>query len=319
MSIVPLAAILAGARPDAHTIAFHQGQSITLARWRADIAHNAERFRARHIQRGALLCDNSYWFLVGLLALLHIGATVIMPPNEQPGTLLALQSEFDLLVTDSHAARAPHEVIESSANEAPPAHFDFARSGIGFFTSGSTGEIKQVPKTLAHFEREAAALETLWGAGLRGVRIFGTVTHQHVFGMTFRLMWPILAGRPFESEFQATWEPLLARLTPRAMIVSSPAQLTRLGGLAPLAPEDRPSMVLTAGAPLPESAAAEAATIFGCRPTEIFGSTEAGVIGWRDGITLPPSWRPFPGVEVKTGTGGAAFTAIAARLRSRLE
>jgi acyl-coenzyme A synthetase/AMP-(fatty) acid ligase len=305
MSIVPLAAILAGARPDSHTIAFHQSSPITLARWRADIAYNAERLRAHHIQRAALLCEDGYWFMVGLLALLQIGAAVILPPNEQPGTLRELQSEFDVLVTDSDGAGAANRVkIRSSASEAPPAHFDFAGGHIGFFTSGSTGEIKQVPKTLAHFEREAVPLEMTWGTHLSDARIFGTVTHQHVFGMTFRLMWPILAGRPFESEFQVAWEPLLARLTSRAMIVSSPAQLTRLGGLTPLAPEDRPAMVLTAGAPLPESAATEATTIFGCRPTEIFGSTEAGVIGWRDGISVPPTWRPFPGVEVQAGTDG---------------
>jgi acyl-coenzyme A synthetase/AMP-(fatty) acid ligase len=306
MGIEPLAAILAGARPDSHTIAFHQGRPITLARWRADIAHNAERFLAYHIKRGALICEDGYWFMVGLLALLHIGAAVILPPNEQPGTLRGLQSEFDVLVTDSHDAQAPDGVvIESSTSEAPPTLFDFARGRIGFFTSGSTGEIKLIPKTLAHFEREAVALEATWGALLNETRIFGTVTHQHVFGMTFRLMWPILAGRSFESEFQVAWEPLLADLTPRAMIVSSPAQLTRLGGLTPLPPEDRPSMVITAGAPLPESAANEAELILGCRPTEIFGSTEAGVIGWRDGVTIPPRWRPFPGVEVKAGNDGA--------------
>lgn len=306
MSITPLASILAGARPESHMIAFRYGRPITLARLRADITHNAERFRAHHIQRGALVCDDSYWFIVGLLALLHIGANVILPPNEQPGALRGLQPEFDVLVTDFHAAGSAHQVLlESSASEAPPTHFDFARGHIGFFTSGSTGEIKLVPKTLTHFEREANALEAIWGTHLNeGARIFGTVTHQHVFGMTFRVMWPILAGRPFESEFQVAWEPFLANLTPRSVIVSSPAQLTRLGGLTPLALEKRPSMVLTAGAPLPESAAVEATTIFGCRPAEIFGSTEAGVIGWRDGVSVPPRWRPFPGVEVKTGTDG---------------
>jgi acyl-coenzyme A synthetase/AMP-(fatty) acid ligase len=305
MSVLRLAAIMAGARPGSHTIAFQRGASISLARWRADIAHNAERLRAHRIQRGALICEDGYWFMVGLLALIRIGAKVILPPNEQSGTLRGLQPEFDALVTDSHAAEAVNKlVIEPSASEAPPMRFEFERGLIGFFTSGSTGEIKKVLKTLKHFEIEAVALETIWGTRLDGARIFGTVTHQHVFGMTFRLMWPILAGRPFESDFQVAWEPLLAKLVPRAVIVSSPAQLTRLGGLTPLPPERHPLMVITAGAPLPESSAAEATAILGCRPAEIFGSTEAGVIGWRDGVAVPPTWRPFPGVEVRASTNG---------------
>lgn len=312
MSVVALAALLAGARPTTQPIAYLQDEPITLGRWRADIAHNVERLLARRIQRGALVCEEGYWFMVGLLALVQIGASVILPPNEQPRTLRGLQPEFDALVTDSSSAAIADKFrLESSAHELPALRYDLEQSRIAFFTSGSTGEIKQVPKTLQHFELEAAALEARWGAQLNTVRIFGTVTHQHVFGMTFRLMWPLLAGRPFQSEFHIAWEPLLAKLTPRAVIVSSPAQLSRLGGLTPLPAAQQPSMVITAGAPLPEAAAEEATAILGCLPTEIYGSTEAGVIGWRDGVTRPVLWRPFPGVEVKAGTDGVLL------LRSR--
>ncbi|MBF6568204.1 MAG: acyl-CoA synthetase [Candidatus Binataceae bacterium] len=305
MGIVGLAALLAGARPETQPIALRDGNPITLARWRADIEYNAERLAANRIRRGALVCEDGYWFMVGLLALIRIGAGVILPPNEQPGMLRGLQSEFDALVSDSNTAEAGRRiVIESSGSEAAPLHLDLEHDRIGFFTSGSTGDIRQVSKTLKHFELEAGALEAMWGDRLEGAQIFGTVTHQHVFGMTFRLMWPILAGRPFESSFQVAWEPLLERLPPRSVIVSSPAQLTRLGGLTPLPAAQRPLMVLTAGAPLPDAAAAEAAAIFGCAPIEIFGSTEAGVIGWRDAVPGPISWRPLTGVEIATTTGG---------------
>jgi acyl-coenzyme A synthetase/AMP-(fatty) acid ligase len=70
-------------------------------------------------------------------------------------------------------------------------------------------------------------------------------------------------------------------------------------------------MVITAGAPLPEAAAVEAEAIFGAGPMEVFGSTEAGVIGWRDSRPPAGPWRPFPGVEVQAGAGGVLL------LRSR--
>src|SRR5665213_1982610 len=164
MALVGLAALIAGARPDTHPIAFHKGETITLLRLRGDVAHNAALLLAREIQRGALVCADAYPFIVGLLALIRIGAGVILPPNEQPGTLRGLQPEFDALVTDSEAAYpARRIVLESAGVEAAPFDFDPARSPITFFTSGSTGEIKPVPKTLTHFEIEAAALEELWG------------------------------------------------------------------------------------------------------------------------------------------------------------
>jgi len=306
MTIVALSDLLAGARPDTHPIAFLNGAPITLARWRADIAHNAGRLRAKRIHRTALACEEAYWFVTGLLASIHIGSSVILPPNLQPGTLRELRDEFDVLLTDTHTADAalPSLVLESSESESDPLTLQLQRSRIGFFTSGSTGTMKQEHKSLENFAIEARALETLWGAQLEGARVFGTVTHQHVFGMTFRLMWPLLAGRPFQSDFQIAWEQLLSSLTPNAVIVSSPAQLTRLGGLTRLPPALKPLMVITAGAPLPQSAAAEAYAIFSCPPTEIFGSTEAGVIGWRDSAANPGLWRPFPGVEVKVGTDG---------------
>ena len=154
------------------------------------------------------------------------------------------------------------------------------------------------------FEREASVLEQMWGAELGEIPIIGTVTHQHVFGMTFRIMWPMVAGRPFHSEFHVAWEPLMAQLNGPSMIVTSPAQLTRLGGLAPETAANRPRMIISAGAPLPAEAANEATEIFGCVPTEILGSTEAGVIAWRRGGPEPVLWQPLPSVEVAASRDG---------------
>jgi acyl-coenzyme A synthetase/AMP-(fatty) acid ligase len=89
-----------------------------------------------------------------------------------------------------------------------------------------------------------------------------------------------------------------------SMVVTSPAQLTRLGGLSPATAADRPRMIISAGAPLPAEAANEANGIFGCNPTEILGSTEAGVIAWRRGGSEPVLWRALPSVEVAANDDG---------------
>ncbi|MFZ0890409.1 MAG: AMP-binding protein [Candidatus Binataceae bacterium] len=305
MSIVSLSDLLAGARPDRHCIALQGGRRITLARLRADISHNADRLSTRAIGRGAVVCEDGYWFLVGVLALVKIGADVILPANAQAGTLRSLAGEFDALVTDSGAVDFPPQVmLEPAGTGASPMRLDTTKSRLDFFTSGSTGEMKRVGKTLTLFEREARVLEQMWGATLTDAPILGTVTHQHVFGMTFRIMWPLLAGRPFHSEFHPGWESLLELLNGPAMIVSSPAHLTRLSGIAPIAAANRPLMIITAGAPLPAEAAIEATRILGCTPTEIFGSTESGVIAWRCGATEPVLWEPLPTVEVAADSDG---------------
>ena len=305
MSMVSLSELLAGARPDTHCVAIQDGRQITLARLRSDISHNADRLSARAIKRAAVVCEDGYRFIVGVLALVKIGADVILPPNAQSGTLLSVAGDVDTLLTDSEAIdHVKTIVLESGAADVPVFQANIEKGRIDFFTSGSTGEIKKVEKSLTQFEREASLLEQMWGAELGEIPIFGTVTHQHVFGMTFRIMWPIVAGRPFHSEFHVAWEPLIAQLNGPSMIVTSPAQLTRLGGLTPEIAANRARMVISAGAPLPAEAANAATEIFGCAPTEIFGSTEAGVIAWRRGGTEPVLWQPLPSVGVAASREG---------------
>ncbi len=304
MSLVSVSDLLAGGRPDDHCVAILDGRRINLSQFRSDVSHNAQTLSKIVVRRAAVVCEQGYWFIVGLLSLLTIGAEVVLPANAQDGTLRSIADEVDAIVVDSESANVPKKtVLRSSAGEGV-SFLATLDASIRFFTSGSTGEMKPVEKSIAMFEREASLLESMWGAELGETPVVGTVTHQHVFGMTFRIMWPLTAGRPFHSEFHLAWEGLCAELSGPTTIVTSPAQLTRLGGLAPVAGTDhRPRMIITAGAPLPPEAARDASAIFGCTPTEILGSTEAGVIAWRPsaGSVL---WRPFATVEIEADASG---------------
>jgi acyl-coenzyme A synthetase/AMP-(fatty) acid ligase len=90
------------------------------------------------------------------------------------------------------------------------------------------------------------------------------------------------------------------------VLVTSPAHLTRLGGLSAMA---RPALMLSAGAPLPMSAADEAERLFGVVPTEIFGSTETGAMASRTARFDVP-WSPLPGAAV--GCAGDGLLALEA-------
>jgi acyl-coenzyme A synthetase/AMP-(fatty) acid ligase len=134
--------------------------------------------------------------------------------------------------------------------------------------------------------------------------VLGMVSHQHIFGMTFGVLWPVMAGRPFAARSQFAWESLLAQLGTPAVLIVSPAHLSRLGGLDPISPVRRPRAVITAGAPLSHAAAQEAKTLFGTLPIEIFGSTETGAFAWRQQHREAVPWRPLPGVELQRAADG---------------
>ena len=324
MMLVPLSRLLPAGRADEAPVALRDGALLSFAQFRADIARAAGRIEAAGIKRGLLVAKDSYLFAAGLFALLHSGADVILPPNTQPGSLRTALGDADALVTDDASAGGLLLTAGARVDGDPLRPIDEDRSRIKFYTSGSTGGRKAVDKSLGQLEREIAVLETLFGATLGAARIHGTVSHQHIYGLTFRVLWPLMAGRVFIAHEHHLWESLLAELAPPAAIISSPAHLSRLGALTPLAPGRRPALIATAGAPLSWQAAEECLTLFGRQPTEIFGSTETGAIAHRIRQTPDAPWQLLPGVEAiaeETGelTVRSPFTNGRIRTADRVE
>jgi acyl-coenzyme A synthetase/AMP-(fatty) acid ligase len=305
MTALPLARLLGGRYADSHIVAIRGMAALTLGRLRAEAAHNAQRIAGRRARRGMLACQDSFQFLVGMLALLQAGAEIVLPPNTQAGTLSSFSGAVDLLVTDEiRPAVANVLVLEPAGTEPPREPVLPAQTRIDFFTSGSTGEPKRIEKSLAMLEREAMALDEVWGTEVGSARVLGMVSHQHIFGLAFKVMWPLMSGRCFSAPVHYVWETVFAELSAAAVIISSPAHLTRVAGLPHVAATDRPRMIFSAGAPLPGAAAREVMSIFGIAPTEIFGSTETGALAWRGGADESALWQPLPEVEISSSAEG---------------
>ena len=94
--------------------------------------------------------NDSYWGAVGLFALMHAGAEVVMPQNAQRGTLAAISDAWDLLVCDRPLdGGGASLVLETGGRGAGDALAALDPSTpLSFFTSGSTGAPKRVSKTL---------------------------------------------------------------------------------------------------------------------------------------------------------------------------
>jgi acyl-coenzyme A synthetase/AMP-(fatty) acid ligase len=301
-TLTPLHTLLTGDRAKEHPVC-HDGERFVL--WRefsGRAARCADRFKSRPESRWLLASEEPLDFAILLLALLHAGKQVVIPPNTQPGTLEQLKSAFDASAGDeTPALRSP----PGSASRLRP--IDPHAAIIDLYTSGSTGEPKRVRRTLAQFEAEIEIQESVWGAALGDAVIVATVPHNHIYGLLFRLLWPLSAGRSFDTVTCATPDTLGARLSRLrdTALVSSPAQLTRLPELTTLSSlAPAPRIIFSSGGPLPAAAAAEFHRQLGRAPAEIFGSTETGGIAWRrqEG---DDAWTSLPGMSVGRDSDGA--------------
>jgi len=307
MSLMSLCRLFADGRCVSSPVARDAVMTMDFARFRADVAFNSLRLRRRRCRHGLLHTRDCYWGAVGLFALMHADAEVVIPQNAQAGSLAAISEAWDLMICEEPPKMGDAALVLAPGDRCDRhelAALDPA-SPVTFFTSGTTGAPKRVAKSLADLDRELESVDAVLRSIVpRHASVHATVTHQHVYGMTFRLCWPLATGRAFGSHACEFWETALAELRPGAALITSPAHLERLGGIAPIARTGRPSLVLSAGAPLSHEAIRTAATVFGAPVTEIFGSTETGAIAWRRHDEPDPAWQPLPGVRVAATSEG---------------
>ena len=145
----------------------------------------------RGVQRMAVHLDDATELAVALLGAWRAGVSVLLPADVQPQTRERWASQVDVWLTDSHALEALY------ATPLPARELDLDACQLSLCTSGSSGEPKRIDKTLRQMANEVEALEHLWGAELGDACIIASVAAQHIYGLLFRVLWPLCAGRTF--------------------------------------------------------------------------------------------------------------------------
>ena len=137
------------------------------------------------------------------------------------------------------------------------AALDLDACQLSLCTSGSSGEPKRIDKTLRQLANEVRALEALWGADLGQACIIGSVATQHIYGLLFRVLWPLCAGRSFVRQQLPFPEDLqrVSRQHPHFAWVASPALLKRMGDNLDWAALSSVKRVFSSGGALPADAA----------------------------------------------------------------
>lgn len=252
----------------------------------------------------ALYFDDTLAFAAALLGAWHAGKRVYLSGDALPATLEGLSPRVAGFAGDIPLPWCPLQPDAMADPGSVLQALDEDALELVVFTSGSTGAPSAITKRMRQLTREVDALQAAFGKQVDGTQVHGTVSHQHIYGLLFRVLWPMAAGRAIQPR-RFFHEDLVSALASQdSVLVATPAHLKRL-------PEQldwsslhgRLRAVFSSGGPLPGEAALQVRVLLGVAPTEVFGSSETGGIAWRCWSAEQPQWHPLPGVAWRIEDG----------------
>lgn len=298
-----------------------------------DIAQIRQEIKRSPYQNVLLFDLDTYRFTIQLFALLLEDKHVLLPPNTQLGTIEQLSSLCDATMGTISSPDKPElswslaKNIKQTPNDGVVEHNDkqfilsredlFAQLNgkLTFFTSGSTGKPKAIGKLIAQLIVEIDILSATFSKELNlSSCVVSTVSHQHIYGLLFKVLLPLKMGiaivnKTFEYpehiamffEEEVVTDKSLLKMPLKALLISSPAHLKRLVIDNVLVEKcDMFSATFSSGGPLLLATSQRFEQQMQQAPIEVFGSTETGGIAWRCGQANKKSaWQLFPQISYK--------------------
>ncbi|CAG21988.1 hypothetical acyl-coenzyme A synthetase [Photobacterium profundum SS9] len=291
--------------------------NVLWSQFRSDVNALTQQLTASKHQRWAICFEDSYFFTVAFMAAAHANRHIILPGNYQPAALAELAPHFDAVLHDGVVDLSTTDIelftVDAASLSAMSASTSQTTNSPTFiplllnticltlFTSGSNGTPKAIDRTLALLDAEIEQLDAVWGGIISNSTITSTVSHQHIYGLLFRVLWPLCSGRAFERLNVIYPEQVIAHANQDTTLISSPALLKRLT-------EEHVSKpyraIFSSGGPLSLDAAQHSQNLFEQRPFEVFGSTETGGIGYRQQQDATTPWLLFPAINMMLNAEG---------------
>lgn len=259
----------------------------------------------------ALYLDDSIEFGAALLGSWHAGKTIWLSADTLESTCASLRTSVDGFLGQFPDVLQP---LTPAPDDAAQVHAKLEVSCLSLelpalvvFTSGSTGAAQAIPKKLSQQASEVETLELLFGEAVGDAAVFATVSHQHIYGLLFKVLWPLCSARAVHAVSISYPEQLVQVLSNcPSVLISSPAHLKRLP--AHLDWQGAACMlraVFSSGGPLMSEEAFRMGELLGKMPFEVYGSSETGGIAWRQrSASGDDSWLPFPTLEWRSGADG---------------
>jgi len=256
----------------------------------------------------ALFHEDGIEFAAALFGAWYAGKVIWLASDALAAGVAALKLSVDGFIGQFPDACKPLHIASDAAQAmAPPAALDGATVGLVVHTSGTTGAAQAIPKRLSQLAAEVETLDAQFAALVGTADTIATVSHQHIYGLLFKILWPLVAGRALCAQSQSFPEQLAELLALRpSLLVTSPAHLKRLPEqLNWAAAGAGPRAVFSSGGPLPAEVALASAALLGTTPIEVYGSSETGGVAWRRRQSdADDAWHPFAHIEWRLADDG---------------
>ncbi len=248
----------------------------------------------------AVVSNNSFNFLICIISALSSNIKLVLLPNYEQGTIENYKNNSNLVLDDNY--------LELSASQSDVGNgLDILipkNSVVTFYTSGSSGDSLAVNKTFQNLLNEVEVLDQVFGVNTNDFTYYSTVTHQHIYGFLFKLLWPLLKNKKINYAVIKYPEELIGISTP-FVLISSPAFLKRIYFSSDISISNC-RCVFSSGGPLSFESSQACSKIFGVTPTEVYGSTETGGIAYRKNESGEVPWQLFPKVSLVLNKSGYA-------------
>lgn len=276
-------------------VAIDAHRSLTHSQMRHKVAAIAKAIASLDGQRWLPLATNALDFSVAFLGILSAGRTVVMSPSSQVDTVADSALGIDAVLSESPLVDSPLpwlslDGIDSHSGAPAPI---LPSATIELFTSGSTGDPKRVVKQFRQLVDEAGVLAKTFDSQLGDAVVLSTVPHHHIYGLLFRIIWPLRSTRRFHA--MQTLTPT-TKAEDAAVLVTSPAFLKRLVDPQSLR-RNHLRVVFSSGGALDSATAKQIAEAADCPLIEVYGSTETGGIAWRHWPDGDGLWSFFAEVD----------------------
>ncbi|MEA1890326.1 MAG: AMP-binding protein, partial [Pseudomonadota bacterium] len=253
-------------------------------------------------------------FIIGFLAAIWRGQTVLLPPNRSPDVTQSLLADYPDSSCLTDTDRLPGDMRNSaeimlydyaaakpgSINEVPL--IDSSQLACMVFTSGSTGKPTANAKFWGDLVQGTALIQSRYDIG-QDDYLVATVPPQHMYGLETTILLPMMSaasvygGMPF---FPQDICRTLALSAKPATLITTPLHL-RVCVQAELSwPVLR--QVISATAHLGQEEAVQVQQLFKVGLREIYGSTESGAIASRN-TADNKKWHLYDGVRLYQENG----------------
>ena len=287
-------------RPDNEIIAFRKHQPLTISDLKKLITIIVSKIRKYPEKNWVLFMDDSFNFVAGLFALLYSGKhPLLLNPYHKE-----LQHHYQAILTDNDIAnihlstKLPIINIYQSHPEKKISqiNLEFKQTSLTLFTSGSTGLPKPIEKSISQLEDEIAILIDNLGT-LTNDLFVASVSHEHMYGLTFKIMLSLSCKIPFVCETILYQEQLATYQSQKITYITTPSIIKNLDNKLPII---KCTEVFSSGGEMSFENAQFCLQNFNVLPCEIYGSSETGIIARRKQKSLNTPWELFYPIQIKS-------------------